>query len=538
MTDKDKTREELQKELDELRIAYEDLKRSVDNENNHASNSITEYEHSDSGFKNTFDDLMEGYKIVGFDWTFIYVNKAGAHQIFKEPEELIGKKYNDVFPEFLNSNIFCMYGRCMEERIPFKFDSPFAFPNGVVKWFEFNVSPIKEGIIVLSLDITERKQVEEDLRIKEERYRLLAENARDVIWTMNLDGTITYISPSVEHLRGYTVEEAMNQPLDNILTPESQAVVLDYFQRLNSAFEDGLPLPNFRGENVYYCKDGSTLSTDVSVFPLQGSNRSSVILLGVTRDNTERKKFEAQLLEQANSLKELNATKDKFFSIIAHDLKNPFNAILGFSDMLKNEVHNLDIDSIVKFTSYINTSARRAFRLLENLLEWARMQQGSIPYKPKTILLAELTENEIENLKHSADRKNITLINDIKEENIVFADEEMLSTVIRNLISNAIKFTPINGKVNIEAVLNADKVDISVSDTGIGMNKETIGKLFRIETSFTSTGTDKEIGSGLGLLLCKEFVEKHGGKILVESEEGKGSRFSFSIPHSRANVQS
>lgn len=532
---KDKTREELQKELTELKKDFDELKRSIDKSNNTGSNSTSDFNQYISGYKNTFDDLMEGYKIIDFDWTFLYVNKVAAHQIFKEPEELFGRNYNEVFPGFENTHIFAMYRRCMTERIPLKFESPYTFDNGIVKWFELNISPVKEGIIVLTLDITERKQSEEDLRIKEERYRLLAESARDVVWTMKLDGTITYISSAVEQLRGFTVEEAMNQPFDKILTPDSQAVVIDYLQKLNSAFTSGLPLPTFRGENEYYCKDGSTLWTEVIVYPLAESDSNSLTLLGVTRDNTERKKFEAQLLEQAENLKELNATKDKFFSIIAHDLKSPFTAILGFSDLLKEGARNMDMDSILIYSASISNSAQRTYRLLENLLNWGMMQQDSVPFEPETLDLNSLIKNEIENLKYNSEKKNIALINHIHEEINVYADNEMISSVLRNLISNAIKFTPANGNVSIAAKAMSDLVEISVSDTGVGMDEETINKLFKIETSFSSPGTENEKGSGLGLLLCKEFVEKNGGKILVESEKGKGSTFRFSIPVNKPN---
>jgi two-component system, sensor histidine kinase and response regulator len=233
-------------------------------------------------------------------------------------------------------------------------------------------------------------------------------------------------------------------------------------------------------------------------------------------------------------LKELNATKDKFFSIIAHDLKNPFNSILGFSDMLKEEAHSLDIDSIVKYSATINASAQKTYRLLDNLLNWAMMQRGSIPFEPKNMLLKELIRNEIENLSYAAEQKNIILTDDVKEEITVYADQVMISTVLRNLILNAIKFTQISGKVNIGAKIKGERVEISVSDSGIGMDKETIDKLFKIETSFSSPGTENEKGSGLGLLLCSEFAEKHGGEIEVESEEGKGSTFKFSVPCGKA----
>jgi PAS domain S-box-containing protein len=387
--------------------------------------------------------------------------------------------------------------------------------------------PTKEE---LQKELSELKKAFEELRIKEERYRLLAENARDVIWNMTLDGKITYISPAVEELRGFTVEEAMIQPLNEILTPESQKVVMNYFYKINTANHAGLPLESFKGENEYYCKDGSTLWTEVIVYPIFGSDGVTVTLFGVTRDITERKQFEAQLMNQTKKLEELNATKDKFFSIIAHDLRSPFNGILGFSEILKKDARSMDLDTIIKYAELISSSAEETFNLLENLLDWARSEQNIFPFDPQRILLNDLLNKEILHIKHYADQKNIFIVNSITEDIFITADMKMLGTVIRNLISNAIKFTEKNGFVSIEASKNSDYIEVSVSDTGIGMSNETIAKLFKIESTFTNRGTENEKGSGLGLLLCREFVEKHSGNIKVESKLGKGSRFMFSIP--------
>jgi signal transduction histidine kinase len=276
-------------------------------------------------------------------------------------------------------------------------------------------------------------------------------------------------------------------------------------------------------------KDHSVITVLMSVtgYPEEG------ILEGSFIDITYRKQAEEALQNSEAELRELNATKDKFFSIIAHDLKSPFNSILGFSEILKDEARDLDIDSIVEYAGIINSSVLHTFGLLENLLNWARMQQGRIPFEPQKILLNSIVNTEFEGLKNSAIQKNIKLIKNIDENLIITADENMLSTVLRNLVSNAIKFTPNGGEVKVEASVEDDNVKISVSDTGIGIKPETIRKLFKIETSFTTRGTENEKGTGLGLLLCKEFVEKHGGKVWVESVVGKGSCFNFTLHNAR-----
>ena len=525
-----KTKEELQIELAELQAAYNELKRSRGIGKDLKTRSISEFDNNEPQLKDALDALIEGFMIIGFDWTYVFVNKSAAHQAFQEPENLIGRRYADMYPGIEDTEIFAMYRICMGERISLKFETSYTFTNKSVKWFLIILEPVSEGMMVLSLDISERKRAEEELRQKEERYRLLAENARDVVWTMKLDGTLTYMSPAIEELSGFTVEESMEQSIEILLTPESQLIVADYLQKVNSAFESGLPLPKFHGENVCYRKGGSTWFAEVFVFPLPDSNSLSVTMLGVTRDITERKHFEAKLLEQTNNLKELNALKDKFFSIIAHDLKTPFNGILGFSEILKEDARNLDIDSIISYADIINSTAKQAFNLLENLLEWAILQQNGILFEPRRIFINPLIENEIKGLQYNADKKNITLQNNTTEEIIIAADEKMVCSMFRNLISNAIKFTNKGGEINVKAKMKVDHFEVSISDTGVGIGKEEIEKLFRNETSFTSKGTENEKGTGLGLILCKEFAEIHGGTITVESEIGKGSTFTISIP--------
>jgi signal transduction histidine kinase/ligand-binding sensor domain-containing protein len=229
-------------------------------------------------------------------------------------------------------------------------------------------------------------------------------------------------------------------------------------------------------------------------------------------------------------LHELNASKDKFFSIIAHDLKNPFNTIIGFSELLKEEIKSGDLLNLEKYAGLINASAVQTMRLLENLLEWANSQRGKILFKPIINDVSEIINEELFLLNDPAAKKNVELISSLPANLFVCADKNMFKTIIRNLLSNAIKFTPKNGKVEVGASINGKYTEISVSDTGIGMSKETLTKLFRIDGNLSTPGTENEKGTGLGLLLCKEFIEKHGGKIWVESEIGKGSTFRFILP--------
>jgi signal transduction histidine kinase len=236
-----------------------------------------------------------------------------------------------------------------------------------------------------------------------------------------------------------------------------------------------------------------------------------------------------QLHRYSQELQELNATKDKFFSIIAHDLKSPFNSITGLSEMIKNEARFMDVGTIEKFAGVIHSTASNTYKLLENLLEWASIQQSNIAFQPEQVILQKIAEEIIELSIEKASRKKIKIINCIPEGLIISADKNMLKTIIRNLVSNALKFTQANGEVKIAAVKTDEQIEIQVIDNGVGISPENIEKLFKIGSNYSQRGTENEKGTGLGLLLCKEFVEKHNGKIWVESEEGKGTTFAFTI---------
>lgn len=246
-------------------------------------------------------------------------------------------------------------------------------------------------------------------------------------------------------------------------------------------------------------------------------------------DITEKINRENNLLQYTKQLKNANATKDKFLDIIAHDLKNPFNSIIGFSDLLIKNYHKYDDDKIQNFIKLIQKAGTSTFKLLENLLEWSRAQTGKIEYKPMHLNFNNILKEVLLNVEDLASQKNIIITHDININN-VYADKNMLKTILRNLFTNAIKFTHLGGAIIITANKKEKHHIISIIDTGIGISKEKIGKLFKISEKNTTSGTENEKGTGLGLLLCKEFIEKHNGKIQVESEEGKGSEFSIFLP--------
>lgn len=246
----------------------------------------------------------------------------------------------------------------------------------------------------------------------------------------------------------------------------------------------------------------------------------------------ERRKNEEQILDYVQQLREINATKDRFFSFISHDLRGPFSSLLGFSEMMLEDFENLSHEDLKKYLEIINATSRNLYNLLNNLLQFSRFQTGRVHFKPLNCNLGELISRNVELLSGNALKKGIHLKTEAEVNETAFVDEEMISSAIQNLITNAVKFTPRNGSVTVKCVKLEDEHEalISVSDTGVGISKDVLDKLFRIEVIHSTSGTEREPGTGLGLILTREFIEKNNGRLWVESTPQKGSTFFFTLP--------
>lgn len=242
-------------------------------------------------------------------------------------------------------------------------------------------------------------------------------------------------------------------------------------------------------------------------------------------------------LNEANTeLRDLNTTKEKLFSIIAHDLRNPFVVLLGFSEMLKNNVHQLSPDKIQQYANNIFNASENTYNLVMNLLEWSRLQKGLINPTPERVKPGQLIEEVVLSCEQLYSSKQIHLITHVDYERYMLVDKEMLKSILRNLLTNAIKYTQDQGNIKISVQRQDDDLLFVVSDSGVGIESHLLDTIFRLTNQPSKTGTKGEKGSGLGLTLCKEFVEKLQGKIWVESEPGKGSDFKFTIPLGTADL--
>jgi len=391
-------------------------------------------------------------------------------------------------------------------------------------------------------DITRRKLAEKALKESETKFKEIIEQITDGIIIFDNKGKIIIWNSGAVMQTGVKPIEAINE---NIVDVQYKILHGKFKNRdfIQQKFNEIVTLSNPKTFNKIF--DNEIFIHEKGIRTIQGivfsiKMNAEYYLFGTTiRDITELKLIE-------NQLRALNTTKDKFLTILAHDLKTPFQSILGFSDLLAKNLYDYNTDEIHTQVKIIQRTSQLTYFLLEELLLWAKSQTGKIPFEPQKIYFSEICYETINHLKESANAKQIT-INYFEIEKIYLnADFNMLKAILRNLISNAIKFTHKKGKINI----TIDKFEnsktenlndfqakelpnfqvITISDNGVGIDETAISEIWEISTQYSTTGTANEKGTGLGLILCKEFVEKHGGKIWVESEIGKGSDFKFTIP--------
>lgn len=366
----------------------------------------------------------------------------------------------------------------------------------------------------------------------EKRYRFLFENAPVGVFRSTPNGGLIDVNPALAAIFGFPDVRSMLNIVHDLrqqiyANPQKRLALI---RELNRKKE----VENFEFEGIK--QDGSHIWLSLNARVNTSDPKGDPIIEGFIVDITDKKNFEDEILKHNKKLEELNATKDKFFSIIAHDLRNPFNGLQALSMLLVKHYDEYDKKQALEILDLINQSAEKGVRLLENLLEWSRAQTGKIEYSPESFKLADIVSDTLSLMGNQALKKRITLHSHIHHELTVFADRNMIFTALRNLISNAIKFTFSRGEVHVKAEPEDENfIKVIVSDNGMGIIKESQELLFKLGRNFSAKGTANESGTGLGLILCKDFVEKNGGRIWVESVYEKGSDFIFTVPlHDKA----
>jgi len=406
--------------------------------------------------------------------------------------------------------------------------------DGIIVPVEINTVSIgiKGEVAVLGImrEISERKRFENALKESEHSYRTLTENIPGLVYRVYIqeNNKVVFYNNMLEKFLGFSENEIQSTDynfLEKFILPEDKYRIekeIAHALKDKQVYDIEFRIKDINGNIKYLMGRGK---------PVFDKNDNLLFVDGVFFDNTKQKEVEQELNETI-------ASKDKFFSIIAHDLKGPLAGFMGYTKTLVNEFNKLTFNEIIDITTTLSESAQKLYSTLENLLEWSRTQTGRIEFKPELIDLREIAFNITYILKQNAHDKNIMLVSNIFDETIVKADKNMITTVIRNLVANAIKFTDDYGRVTISAKEITESIGgqqkkfylVSVEDNGIGIDDIGLSKLFRIDENVTSIGTSGEKGTGLGLILCKEFIEKHNGRIWAESQHGKGSSFNFTIP--------
>ena len=496
--------------------------------------------------------LLDGNKFIDCNQSTVKMLRANSR------EDVLKRTPAEHSPEFQPDGRFSFEKSL--EMINIALERGFHRFEWVHKRFDGDEFPAEVSLITIPLhgkrviytiwrDLSKQKTVEEKYRASEEKSKAFLSAITDIALIIDRFGIILTHNKALAESLGDKDKKFIGMNLFEQFDPD---IAETRRRKYSTVFKSGKPV-------VYEdSRKGRYFLT--SIYPVFDSQNKIENLAIYSKDVTEEKQREQELiryrehleqlvqertkeLQEANEeLYETNAEKDKFFSIIAHDLKNPLSSFRNVTDYLHDNISDLSEEEFREFIIELNSTAKHVFDLLENLLEWARSQTGKLEYNPQNIDLSYVAKTNIELLKLNAIKKNIELTSDIPHNSYVLADSNMVTTVIRNLVSNAIKFTPesLHGSKKSIHVFSrdiGDKYEIHVKDNGVGIKEENIGKLFRIDVHHSTNGTSNEKGTGLGLILCKEFVEMHGGEIFVDSEYGKGSDFFFTLPKPKLNQQ-
>lgn len=422
-----------------------------------------------------------------------------------------------------------------------RFDFRHRLASGEVRDVEVYSGPIEFGgytrLYSIVQDVTDRKRTQDLLTQMNWRLESIVESTRIGTWEWNIQTGETVFNERWAQILGYSLAELAPVSIKTWEALSHTEDLKNSTKFLERHFSGELPYYNFDCRMKH--KDGHWVWVlDRGRVVTHTEDGKPLIMFGTHTDITERKKVEETLRMNEAELLRLNAEKDKFFSIIAHDLRSPFNGFLGLTEIMVEGLPGMTRDEIQQMAVFIRKSATNLFSLLGNLLEWSRMQRGLMGVLPSSFLLMPKISESMLLVKDAADNKEILISYAVPGDLNVFTDGNMLGGILRNLVTNAVKFTSKGGTVLISArSIPGNLVEISVRDTGIGMSKGLIDDLFRLDVNTGRKGTDGEPSTGLGLMICKDFIEKNGGEFFIESEEGKGSDFKFTVPMNSNTAQ-
>jgi PAS domain S-box-containing protein len=483
---------------------------------------------SEKHFRAIFDDSPIGIALINsLNGKIAEVNNKFASIAGRTREEMMTIDWMSItHPDDVQEDLDNMVRLNAGEINGFNMHKRYVKPNGEIVWVNMTIAPVgvgKSGApmhLAMIEDITERKKAENELH----RLSQAVTQSPVSILITDLDGNIIFANPVVSKITGFEHNELIGQ---NTRIFNSGHTTKEEYKNIWQMIKSG---KTWKGELLNKKKNGELYWEDAMISPIKSNEGEIVNFMAIKQDITKLKESNEEIINKNETLKELNATKDKFFSIISHDLRSPLSSIVNLSELMTDRSYDFSVDEIGSFAKSLHQTADSTYKLLENLLEWSRLQRGNISFNPEKIIISDFFTSCDPSLFEKAKNKNVKIEMKHVEDLVVIADKNMLRTIMRNLLSNAIKFTKSNEKVVIEVKkLKKGEVLFAIKDNGIGMPLEMISRLFNVAENVSRPGTDDEPSSGLGLILCKEFVEQHNGKIWVESTEGKGSTFFFTI---------
>ncbi|MEI7828166.1 MAG: PAS domain S-box protein [Prolixibacteraceae bacterium] len=484
-------------------------------------------EKSEERFRTIFENNTSATLILETNKTVSMVNDAYCKMTGYSQEEVVGKSWTILIPDFELERL-SEYNRLRLQNspdIPDNYEFQFKKKNGEIRFGIMSVfyDKIINQIVTSVMDITERKQMEVSLRESEEKYRKLIEIQGEGFGIVNSEERFIFSNPAADKILGVPIGSLVGRKMDEFVSNET----FDKIRRQTMIRQEG---NQSTYEMEFIRADGEKRVMLVTATPTFNANGEFEATLGIFLDITDRKLIEDELKNNESELKALNTTKDKLFSIIAHDLRGPIGTSADLLDVLMESYDSFSNDEQLRMLDILKNSAKSTFNLLETLLNWAIIQTGNLVFKPELFNLTNCLAGVVESFSPTSLSKNITLHYELGDDIFSFADANMIQTVFRNLIGNAIKYTFRGGTIKVTAIDLGSKIEITITDNGVGMDEETRMNLFLQNKTSSKYGTENEKGTGLGLVLCKEFIEKHGGHIRVESEKGKGSSFIFDIP--------
>ena len=531
-----------------------------------------ELQHSEQSFKLISENAHDGIVVALRNGAYIYANRRASEITGYAIDEILktgieGFAHPDEILKLSERSKKTLAG----ENVPNQYETVIIHKDGNAVPIEITSARTlwygQVADIFVFRDITERNRYEEILRESEKRYRLLAENASDVITVMDMNARPIYTSPSITRLLGYSVEESMARGIEGSVTPESIKVATKALVDTITKEKKGKELMPVTLDLEFIRKDGSTVWVAASVAIIRGPDGRPAEILSILHDISERKRAQEELIKHKDHLEELvkertaeldkskviaeeaNKAKSDFLANMSHEIRTPLSTVIGFSELLFDEVNGPLNDNQKKYLGYVTSSGHHLLSLINDILDLSKVEAGKMELQPNSFSISDLLKNSFSFIVEKALEHNIRLLSEISADvDVIEADERKLKQIIYNLLSNAVKFTPDGGSITVGADIvfpnsaalpikirkglpDTEYVLVSVKDTGIGISKKDYSKLFIEFCQIENTYTKKYEGTGLGLALSKKLVTLHGGKIWFESAgRGKGCTFYFLLP--------